>query len=95
MKNDKMEKTSDIAKDIIHMEIESEIIDKLNEKFYEIARKHGLKWGTKEGNGVSGANFEWTMAKDFFLYTMVSQMQFKMLFDYPDDLAHYEEEEIT
>lgn len=82
-----------ISKDIIHVEIEDEIIEKLNEKFYEIARKHGIKWGTKVENGTAGANFEWTIAKDFFLHTIFNKLQYDSMFHYPEDLKHYDEEE--
>ena len=93
MRNEKM---ANLAKDIIDFDLNPDFLVELSEKFHEIARKHGLKWGTKtEGQaGTTGANPEWTMAKHFFTETVHNKIVWELLMDHPEDLDHYEEEEI-
>ena len=70
-----------------------EAIGKLVETFYNIMREHGLRWGTKTECGTQGANFEWTLAKDAFIFRVTSLMEWQMLFGDPEDLKHYEQED--
>lgn len=83
-----------VAKDIIDLEINPEFLEELAQQFYEIAKKHGLRWGSKEesNNGTLGANPEWTMAKTFFLDTVKNSLLWKMLLKHPEHLDHYEKE---
>ena len=85
----------EISKDIIDIKFDPELIKQLARIYYEIARKHGIKWGTKTKGqaGSTGANPEWTITADFFLEAVRMEIQWEMLLDRPEDLEHYEEEE--
>jgi hypothetical protein len=86
-----------VGKDIVHFEDKEaakKAVRELLEQFYDIMRKHGIKWGTKDDDscgGISGANFEWTLCKDSFIYRVTSLMEWEMLLNPPDDLMHYDE----
>jgi hypothetical protein len=87
-----MEKLSEVAKDIIFMRLNKQTIEYLFTKFYGIMRKHGIKQGTLDEKGrLQIANFEWTMAWRFFLTTIETQLNEKMILEVetPDDLEHY------
>lgn len=83
----------DLAKDIIDFDLNPDFVKELSEKFHEIAKKHGLRWGTKEGHATTGANPEWTMAKHFFIEFIHNKITWGLMMDHPEDLDHYEGEE--
>lgn len=80
-----------VAKSIIHMEVKPEILEELREMFYDIARKHGIKGGELYTTAESLANPEWTMAREFFMQTLVRKLKFDMLSNFPKDLINEEE----
>ena len=80
-----------VAKSIIHMEVRAEILKELREMFYDIARKHGIRAGELSISADSLANPEWTMAREFFMRTLVGKLRFDMLVNFPKDLVHEEE----
>jgi hypothetical protein len=86
-------KMREIARDIIHMKIDPQVMQALIKMFHDIARKHGLRAGEEDEGSVTMANFEWTMAKDTFLQQTLNQLQWELLMDVPDDLVHYDNEE--
>ena len=90
MRNEKM---ANLAKDIIDFDLNPDFLLELSDKFHEIARKHGLRWGTKSDNGTQGANPEWTMAKHFFVEFVHNKITWGLMLDHPEDLDHYDEEE--
>lgn len=62
---------SQVAQDIIKVKIDSTMSgDALDKKFHSIMRKHGIKQGTREGNGITMSNFEWTMCRVLFDHTV-------------------------
>ncbi|KPJ57655.1 MAG: hypothetical protein AMJ42_04565 [Deltaproteobacteria bacterium DG_8] len=86
-----------VGKDIVHLEDKEAAkknISELIEQFYAIMRKHGIKWGTKDEDcgGTTGANFEWTLCKDAFIYRVTSLIEWEMLVNPPEDLMHYDDE---
>jgi hypothetical protein len=83
----------DVAKDIIGIKFDQELIKQLLEPYYEIARKHDIRWGEKtEGQvGTTGANPEWTITKDFFLESLHMDFCWAMILDIPEDLKYCEE----
>ena len=89
-------KMSELGKTIVHIEEREDVkeaVGKLVDTFYNIMREHGLRWGTKTECGTQGANFEWTLAKDAFIFRVTSLMEWQMLFGDPEDLKHYEQED--
>jgi len=91
------DKLSDIGKTVVHLEDREdakEAVQKLVDVFYDIMREHGIRWGTKDKCGnTTGANFEWTLVKDAFIFRVTSLLEWEMLFGDPEDLKHYEVEE--
>lgn len=66
---------------------EEDTILSIRKKFFKLMRKHGIKRGTKEGNGIVQDNFEWTMAKTFFFSRLKEQLEFDLIFgNIPKDL---------
>lgn len=92
MKNKKSIKfMSKVSKDIISIEINKEdSIEKIFKKFYSIMRKYGIKRGTKNKNGITQNNFEWTICTSLFLKQIQNGLDWGfLLWDYPKDLRHY------
>jgi hypothetical protein len=89
------EKMRAIAKDIIDMSDEiEEMLLPVKDRFHELMRKHGLCWGTRKGeHATTGANPEWTMAKDYFVANLEQAFHWVLLLDIPEDLMAYKEEE--
>lgn len=65
-------------------------LDTILEKFYAQMRKQGIKFGTKEGNGIRGANFEWTTLLYAFIRALSGRLEFRACFDRPKDLEYYQ-----
>ncbi len=84
-------KISKIAEQIIMIRVSEEIQDDILDVFYELMRKNNIAYGTKEGDGITGANFEWTMCKTLFIQNLVSNLELRSCFYIPEDLKCYEE----
>lgn len=87
---------SKVAKDIISFKFKPSMsIRDMENGFYSIMRKHGIKHCTKHSDGnMTMANFEWTMCKDLFLTHFNSFFQLRGWFDRkggrPKDLECYD-----
>lgn len=82
---------SRVAEDIIKVKFKNkDTLGKVLNNFYKIMRKHGIKKGTKEGNGVVMSNFEWTMCKELYFSMLISHFNIQsIMFNVPKDLRHY------
>jgi len=94
--DDTMEKEirfmSAVAEDIIGLKFKPKMtLLQVQKLFYKVMRKHGIKEGTKSGNGITIANFEWTMCKELFLSMLVSHFHIGPLCwaETPKDLECY------
>lgn len=63
-------------------------IGELKGLFYSIARKYGIKEGTRIGNGRNISRYEWTMTKTFFWNRVMEDVKFRDIFSegVPEDL---------
>lgn len=84
-----MENYKEIAEDIINSKLPEQTLKDVYNVFFELMRKHGIKQGTVEGNGVICDNYEWTLFKTLFLKEFESQFEMGLFFDgVPKDLHH-------
>lgn len=83
-----MELMRKISKEIVHWEIPEEDMKRLIDSFHKFMKDNGIKWATSEDDGGrAGASFEWTMAKNHFIASVVQQIEWAMvmaLFDEED-----------
>lgn len=86
----KMEKMIKVSEDIVRFD-DKEAIENLIQGFYKIMKENGICWGTKVSDGgITGSNYEWTIAKNHFILTVVQLIEWGMLIhELPDDLRHY------
>lgn len=90
MKNEKAKHLEEVSKEIIRLKIKNSMtLNQIINKFYRIMRKHGIKKGTKDGNGVKMSNFEWTLCWNLFEKQIESHFMFDNLLRCPKDLNHY------
>lgn len=76
-----------LAKQIIDTKMPESTMTEIKEVFFQLMREYGIKQGTKTKDGGRIYNPEWTMAKDFFLENMKSQINFDLILNsIPDDL---------
>jgi hypothetical protein len=81
-----------VAEDLIKLKFKpTTTLQQALKMFYRVMRKHRIKQGTKEGNGIRISNYEWTMCVNLFLSTVKSHFDFGMLLGSgtPKDLQHY------
>jgi len=79
---------AEVSKDIIEMKFkDDDTLSDVHRRFYDIMRKHGIKYGAKSGNGVIGANFEWTMCYTLFVDQICHHFEWEnMMGNIPDDI---------
>ena len=77
-----------LAKQIIDTKMPESTMTEIKEMFFQLMRERGIKQGTEtKGGGRICDNPEWTMAKEFFLENMKSQINFDLILNHiPDDL---------
>ena len=82
---------STVAKDIILTKFKDGMtLLQVQKLFYKIMRRHGIKEGTKSGNGRIVSNFEWTMCKELFIQTLDGYLKMEFFgFKTPRDLEQY------
>lgn len=84
---------SAVAKDIILLKFKPTMtLQQVESRFYRIMRKHGIKEGTKSGNGRITNNFEWTMCQILFLQRVQDYFVMNRFFvgtGTPKDLLQY------
>jgi len=79
-----------LMKDVLSKDMKTQI----TERFFDVARKYGIKQGTKTEIGRSCNTFEWTMLKTLFLKKIEGELEFYgFLGGAPKDLLVYEEED--
>lgn len=79
-----------LAEDIKELKFDQEILDKLFNQFYELARKHNIKKGTRVGKAIQMNNAEWTLLEDAFISHLAHELKIKSVFDdHPEDLECY------
>ena len=80
-----------VGKDIIAIKAENDkTIGELWDEFFAVMRKYGIKQCTKEGNGMLGDNYEWTMCVDLFISSISNTIHLENWFNIPEDLKCYE-----
>jgi len=86
-----IEHMSRVAKDIISLNFNSKMtLRQVENKFFQIMRKHKIKQGTKGRNGVLINNFEWTMCYELFLSRIEDYFRWCQFLadDVPKDLLY-------
>ena len=87
-----MNKLNQVAKDMVGIEFPDELLEQLDEIFFDFCRKHNIKHGTpikRKGKiiGYRQASYDWTMTNDFFFNRLKDAMIMRTLFDnIPEDL---------
>ena len=87
-----MNKLEKVGKGLVNLEFPNSTIKKLNKMFFDFCREHNIKQGTpikRKGKviGYRQANYDWTIAHDFFLNRLRDAIQLSILFDdVPKDL---------
>lgn len=86
--NNDLKVMSEVAKELIETRwLSKRQIKALENKFWGIMRKYGIKWGKKEGTGIIGANFEWTICEELFFSRIVDQLKIQSLFVWPNEIS--------
>ncbi len=78
-----MELMRKISKEIIHWEIPEEDMKRLIDSFHQFMKDNGIEWANDGGS--TGASFEWTMAKNHFIASVVQQIEWAMLMSLFDE----------
>lgn len=79
-----------VSSEIIALKFKNSMtITKALNMFYDIMRKHGIKQGTKSGNGIRKNNYEWTICWTLFASQLQSHFMWTNLFTVPKDLNNY------
>lgn len=81
-----------IAKDLVAVKLPKATIEEIKNMFFELARKHNIKQGTrsKDGVGIICDSFEWTMCKELFLRRIIDEIELSFLLEeVPKDLEAY------
>jgi len=69
-----------ISKEIVHYEIPEKDMKRLIGSFHKFMKDNGIEWATEEDDGGrTGASFEWTMAKNHFIASVVQQIEWAFL----------------
>ena len=87
----KLQAMSQIGKDLVKIKFNKEkTLGALQKEFYQVMRKHGVKWGHRAGNGIQGANFEWSLCQTFFIDRVVSFFNLEVMLNMPEAFNAYE-----
>ena len=88
---------SQVAKDIIRFRFKPSMsLRDVENGFYALMRKHGIKHCTKDDAGnLTTSNFEWTMCKDLYYNQLVNFFALRGWFGgkggCPKDLEYYKD----
>jgi len=81
-----MELMRKISEEIVHYEIPEEDMKRIIDSFHQFMKDNGIEWATEEyDGGRSGASFEWTMAKNHFIQSVVQQIEWEFLMSLFDE----------